>query len=519
VSAGPERQTRTPRLARFTVGGWVGLASAAFALIAVVAIVLGVIAIANLSSARDRVVDAVDPASLAASTLLGNYLDQETGIRGYALTATPSFLAPYTLGRRQLPSAVRALNRAVARVHDRRVARDVTAMLSAGRDWEQLYAGPTIAIVRSGGPLRDPAPIAAGKGRFDALRRRVARLQADLAAERRDAKASLNGAARGLTATFIVLALSIVLGGAAIFLGLRAIVSRPVARLARRTRRVASGEFARPVAAEGPRDINALGHDVESMRARIVQELAVVELARAELERSNSDLEQFAYVASHDLQEPLRKVSSFTDLLRRRYGGQLDERADQYIDFAVDGATRMQQLVNDLLAFSRVGHASIDEWDVFGVNHALDDALAALAPAIEESETVVERSPLPRVRGERSLIAAVFQNLVGNAIKFCRPEEPPRVMITARPDGGYWEFQCADNGIGIDPDYAERIFMIFQRLHPKDVYPGTGIGLAMCRKIVEYHGGTIWLEPSHGVGSTFRFTLPLLPEEADVPAR
>ena len=384
MTPGTGHESRSPRLARFTVGGWVGLASAAFALIAVVAIVGGVIAITNLTSARDRVVDAVDPASLAASTLLGAYLDQETGVRGYALTAQPSFLEPYTLGRRQLASATRALRRAVAPLHDRPLARDVAVVLAAGRAWGQLYAGPTIAIVRSGGPISDPVPIAIGKVQFDTLRRAVARLQSHLAARRREAKASLTRTAEGLTATFIVLALVIVLGGAAIFLGLRAIVSKPVARLAHRTRRVAQGEFERPVAAEGPRDITALGHDVESMRARIAQELAVVELARTELERSNSELEQFAYVASHDLQEPLRKVSSFTELLRNRYGGQLDDRADQYIDFAVDGATRMQQLINDLLAFSRVGRAP-DRSSRFSADDALDDALAALAPAIEES--------------------------------------------------------------------------------------------------------------------------------------
>jgi len=248
----------------------------------------------------------------------------------------------------------------------------------------------------------------------------------------------------------------------------------------------------------------------------------LVRMAR-ELAASNAELEQFAYIASHDLQEPLRKVSSFTQLLRRRYGGQLDARADQYIDFAVDGATRMQQLINDLLTFSRVGRGSVDQSTVFGADEALDDALAALAPAIEETGAQIERSPLPRVRGERSLIAAVFQNLVGNAIKFTRAGEAPHVKITSRRDGDHWEFECVDHGIGIDADYAERIFMIFQRLHPKDVYPGTGIGLAMCRKIVEYHGGTIWLAPGDGNGATFRFTLPALSEdevvkEADVPA-
>jgi light-regulated signal transduction histidine kinase (bacteriophytochrome) len=248
------------------------------------------------------------------------------------------------------------------------------------------------------------------------------------------------------------------------------------------------------------------------MRRRIVAELEALRVAQAELQRSNAELEQFAYVASHDLQEPLRKVASFCQLLQQRYGGQLDERADQYIGFAVDGARRMQDLINDLLAFSRVGrvgrpHAPVD------CNALLERARADLATAIEESGAEVESGPLPTVEGDASLLRLVFQNLLGNAIKF-RGEAAPRVRVDAERDDGQWRFSVGDNGIGIDPEYAERIFVIFQRLHPRSTYEGTGIGLAMCRKIVEYHGGRMWLDTSDGdSGSRFCFTLP-----ADDPA-
>ena len=235
------------------------------------------------------------------------------------------------------------------------------------------------------------------------------------------------------------------------------------------------------------------------MRLRILRELATVQEANealaehaAELQRSNAELEQFAYVASHDLQEPLRKVTSFCQLLQRRYGGQLDERADQYIDFAVDGAKRMQVLINDLLAFSRAGR-SAEELGPVACDAALATATANLSTQIAEAGAVIEAGPLPVVRGQLTLMSVVFQNLIGNALKFTG-EQPPRIVITAERDGAFWSFSVTDNGIGIEPQYADRVFLIFQRLHERAAYPGTGIGLAMCRKIIEYFGGRIWLD-------------------------
>ncbi|HYT10152.1 MAG TPA: ATP-binding protein, partial [Mycobacteriales bacterium] len=239
---------------------------------------------------------------------------------------------------------------------------------------------------------------------------------------------------------------------------------------------------------------------------------AALEARTEDLQRSNSELEQFAYVASHDLQEPLRKVASFSQLLQRRYAGQLDERADQYIAFAVDGAKRMQILINDLLAFSRVGRMVREHVEV-EAGELVAQAVANLSLAVEEAGAEVTVDELPRVSGDVSLLTAVFQNLIGNAIKF-RGAGPPRVRVGVRDAGAEWEFSVADNGIGIEPEYAERIFVIFQRLHPKEAYPGTGIGLALCRKIVDYHGGRIWLDAEASPGTTFRFTLPK-PEPAE----
>jgi light-regulated signal transduction histidine kinase (bacteriophytochrome) len=235
----------------------------------------------------------------------------------------------------------------------------------------------------------------------------------------------------------------------------------------------------------------------------------------AELSRANAELEQFAYVASHDLQEPLRKIASFTQILEQRYGEQLDERAKQYIGFAVDGAKRMQRLINDLLDFSRVGRVGGERARV-DCAEALATALVNLSAQIEDAEADVAAHDMPVVVGNRLLLTQLFQNIVGNALKF-RSEEPPRLRITARRDGPMWEFSCTDNGIGIASKHADRIFLIFQRLHPRDVYPGTGIGLALCKKIVEYHGGEIWVDPRSepGSGTTFRWTLPAAGGESD----
>ena len=243
------------------------------------------------------------------------------------------------------------------------------------------------------------------------------------------------------------------------------------------------------------RDITARKRTEEAL-ARQAQELA----------RSNAELEQFARIASHDLQEPLRMVESFTQLLARRYKGKLDADADEFIGYAMEGARRMRRLINDLLEYSRVGTQG-KALEPTNCEALFDEAVANLATAIEQNGAVVTRDHLQTVMADASQLTQLFQNLIGNAIKF-HGEEPPRVHVSAERSGKEWVFSVEDNGIGIYSNYYNRIFVIFQRLHSRSEYPGTGIGLAICRKIVERHGGRIWVDSELGKGATFYFTIP-----------
>ncbi len=226
-----------------------------------------------------------------------------------------------------------------------------------------------------------------------------------------------------------------------------------------------------------------------------------------DLARSNAELEQFAYVASHDLQEPLRMVTSFVQLLARRLEGKLDADSSEYIAYVVDGASRMQMLINDLLAFSRVGTRG-SPFEVTDCEAALHGALTNVQLTIEDHDVVLTHDPLPTVMADGMQLVQLFQNLISNAIKF-HGEERPRIHISAKQEGHEWGLSVRDNGIGIDPEYHERIFLIFQRLHGRAEYAGTGIGLAMCKRIVERHGGRIWVQSELGKGSTFYFTIPV----------
>jgi signal transduction histidine kinase len=265
--------------------------------------------------------------------------------------------------------------------------------------------------------------------------------------------------------------------------------------------------------AETQRAMLNILEDVDVERKKVEQAKAAAEAVSAdlsrqtqELARSNRDLEQFAYVASHDLQEPLRMVSSFTELLGRRYKGKLDAEADEFIGFAVDAAARMGSMINDLLAYARLGSG---ERQVGSVNcrSVLAQVLVNLEAVIEENRAQVTSDSLPTLTANETELTQLLQNLVSNAIKF-RTERPPVVHVSAARVGAEWRFAVRDSGIGIAPEHMDRIFVIFQRLNPRDRYSGTGIGLAICKKIVERHGGRIWVESTCGGGSTFFFTIP-----------
>jgi signal transduction histidine kinase len=516
VSRGRARQ-QAPKPGLSSAGTWplsriTGVAVLVTALLAVLSVIVGSLAIAGLSDARDRVTGRLDPATFQALRLDTALVNQETGVRGFALSAQPSFLQPYYTGLAEERAATASLRSLLSREP---AADAVLAQVSGlAQAWRARYAAPTIKTVQDGGkPITGGAD--QGKAAFDSLRHAVGVLQADIARARASGQASLRRAATMLIAVCISIAVVLVLIVVLLALGLRTAAIRPLSRLAAEARQVAGGDFQHEVEPSGPREIREVGADVNRMRERILQELSALQATHADLEarsrdlqRSNSELEQFAYVASHDLQEPLRKVASFCQLLQRRYAGQLDERANQYIDLAADGAKRMQALITDLLSFSRVGRDGRPFAPV-PLAAALGQAMATLSDEIETTGARIEVGALPVVLGEETLLTAVFQNLLSNAVKFREPQ-PPHIAVSARKDGVSWLVTVADNGIGIAPEFADRIFVIFQRLHGKDKYPGTGIGLAMCRKIIEYHGGRIWLDTSADAGSRFRFTLPVM---------
>jgi signal transduction histidine kinase len=520
--------SRLERLPRLRVGQWLGLTIGVLLAFAVVGVGLALLANHKLSNQRSVVLGQVEPALLAALKLENALINEETGVRGYLLSGKAQSLEPYEKGLHAEASAYRGL-KWKGNLGGRALSTDVSAVRTRTQAWQTQFVMPIMLSIRAGHTGSVP-PTLSGKGLFDAIRTALARLRGDLSARLISARQQLNVDANFLQIALIV-ATALILGSllGAGFL-LRRSITRPLAELGKDAAQVGSGDFAKPVSIGGaPREIVELGDEIDAMRQRIVQELITVESAKAalesqalELNRSNAELEQFAYVASHDLQEPLRKIASFCQALERRYHGQLDERADQYIEFAVDGAKRMQTLINDLLAFSRVGRSGRPH-ELVDLNEAANEAQASLSNAIEDAGAHVVVEPLPSVRGERALLVSLFQNLIANALKFRRDEPPAiRVSVTADESQGQWQFSCTDNGIGVDPEYAERIFVIFQRLHTKETFPGTGIGLAMCRKIVEYHDGRMWLDPSHTSGAQFRFTLPIAPvvdaPQAESPA-
>jgi signal transduction histidine kinase len=490
------------------VQGWFRLVFAVLAVLAVAAVVVVVSLLAAGRQASGDLENDILPAQAQAYRLQGSLLDQETGVRGFGITGRRDFLPPYTAGLATEAAAAARLRQLTG--DDRQQSADLARIEAAADSWRRSYARPLIALA-SRGPLggRDIGLLDRSKHSFDHLRTLFAAQNAHLAAAAARDSARVRRIRDIDNWVFALVVAAFVLAAGALLLILRRAVVQPLSRLRAATRRVVDGDFDHRIEVTGPADLRAVTADVEAMRSELVAALEDARASQTELLRSNAELEQFAYVASHDLQEPLRKVASFCQLLEKRYGDRLDERGRQYIDFAVDGAKRLQVLINDLLTFSRVGRAGQIRTRL-PLGEPLDAAIAALQAAIEESGAVIERhGPLPEVMGDATLLTMLWQNLIGNGIKFRAPDRTPRIRITsAGPDEDMWEFCVEDNGIGIPPEFAEKVFVIFQRLHGRDAYPGTGIGLAICKRIVEHQGGQINLDPGYTGGTRICFTLP-----------
>jgi signal transduction histidine kinase len=485
---------------------------------------LGIVAALTAADSNDRtdtLVNRTGPMRTASESLATAFVDQETAIRGFAISGREDDLRPYNDGFAAQNQLIAQIDQLLGAGGDARIRGALQDVQRRADEWRAAVAIPVISAVRTQGPGAGQALVeAASTTRFDALRSSVATLQQEIQVLRAASVEAARKAGNTLVAIEIAAAAIIILAGAGLLLLLDRLVSQPVVELAEQVRAVADGAYEKRITSRGSPELAALADDVDGMRRQIAAELREVREARAQVEwineqlkiqadeltRSNRDLEQFAYVASHDLQEPLRKVASFCQLLQRRYAGQLDERADQYIAFAVDGAQRMQRLINDLLAFSRIGRLTAGFTDV-DLNRVLDDVTSQLEARNEDDAEIVW-SDLPTVEGEEPLLSTLFANLIGNSLKFRRPDVPPVIRITAERDGKEWRINVRDNGIGIEAEFADKVFVIFQRLHARDAYEGTGIGLAIVKKIVEYHGGRIWLDLDVDEGTSINFTLP-----------
>lgn len=421
----------------------------------------------------------------ALEDVLSSVKDAETGQRGYLLTGEESYLEPYNLALKTIeqqidelkilslvdPAQKQHLLTLEPLVRSKLAELQKTVALKKNKD---VKAALSLVSTNQGQELMDQIRIVIQQMQ----KRKNQQLQNWLLAKEQEA--------RSIQQTFIV---CFILNMLAFYLVYRAIQKETTER-----------KLAEAL-------LKKLNEELEYIVQKRTAELKDV---NTNLLRSNQELEQFAYVASHDLQEPLRAINSYTQLLARKYQSNLDAKADKYIGYIVEGANRMQQLIEDLLSFSRIGTEG-KEFQLIALETILPLVLRHLKVAIAKSHAIVTHDPLPTIKGNKTQLIQLFQNLIANAIKF-RKSEPLAVHVKAVQQDKQWLISVSDNGIGMDEEYFERIFVIFQRLHSRTEYPGTGIGLAVCKRIVECHGGRIWVESTLGVGTTFYLTIPCFEE-------
>ena len=443
------------------------------------------------------------------SALETSLVNLENGVRGFVASGRERLLEPFRTARRTYPAQAERLSRLVADEPGQQAAvREITEGIN---DYVLLWALPLVGLAED---RRDVAQsvLATGTGR-----ERLESLRADLAdlfARERSVAAMRERRAERRSSTAVRLGLIgmglVALVAIGMWFALRRAILRPVERVSAATRAVADGDLTVHVPADREDEIGTLARSFNDMTDALLRSREELDSRTRELERSNHDLEQYAQMASHDLQAPLATIDLYLRLIERRLPDASQEEMEQLLEGIGGSTDRMRSLVRDLLHLARVGRGE-PRREALDSSVVLNRALEDLAGPISDRGANVVSGPLPVVQGDPGQLGLLFQNLVGNAIKFS-DHEAPRVVVTASVEGNHARFAVRDNGIGIDPKHAERIFQPFQRLHGEDRYEGTGIGLAICQRIVTHHGGRIWAESRVGNGSTFLFTLPLADE-------
>ncbi len=465
----------------------------AFAWIGLIPVLLAAIALWSRTEYKHRVAAITQSRVVLASIddLILTVTQAETGQRGFVLTGEQRYLLPFTTAQSHIPQALERLKSLTLPDADQ-VASALRLQHLATEKMAELRH--TVALRQQQGLESALAVVHTNRGQ--ALMEEISQTALKMVAEEEQRLNALERAQQRVDTLVNVTLIAGVLAALALLFWAGTLVSR----YATATNQADLDNRRLNVELQGRiREVDQLNSELET---RVTERTA-------SLQRSNQDLEQFAYVASHDLQEPLRMVGSYIGLLARHYGGKLDRDADMYIGYAVDGAKRMQTLINDLLAYSRAGTQELKITQV-ATGDVVRQVLHHLVQPIQDSGATIEFRDLPEVPADRIKVGMVFQNLIANALKFSKPGKAPRVKIDSERAGEFWKFSIQDDGIGFDPQYKDKIFVIFQRLHGGGKYPGTGIGLAISKRIVEGHGGSIWVESELGSGSRFYFTLPVV---------